>query len=174
MPSPDPPPPATWKQYQWPVIVVAMLSGHALLIVGALAVAAAMIPAAVTAPDGYEAALGWDAQQAARRASDALGWSFVVTPTDAVEVNGDRHVQIVLRDSEGLPVKSATIELTMYHHARPNESIQRQLGPQSVPGVYETVLPMRREGLWRLNAVAQRGDERLLVNRDLWLGGPTR
>jgi nitrogen fixation protein FixH len=171
MPSPESQPVPVWKQYLWPGIVVAMLSGHAFLIVGALAIAAALIPAAVTAPDGYEAALGWDAQQAARRASDALGWTLLATPSDHVEVSGDRRVQFVLRDREGLPVENATITLTMYHHAKPNERIERQLEPQAVVGVYETVMPMRREGFWRIHAVAQQGEKRLLVDEDLWLGG---
>ncbi len=174
MPSPEPQPMPIWRQYLWPAIVVAMLSAHAFVIVGALAVAAALIPAAVTAPAGYEAALGWDAQQAARRASDALGWTLVTTPANSLEVNGDRRVQLLLRDRQGLPVDNATITLVIYHHAKPNERIERRLEPQSVRGVYETVLPMRSEGFWRLHAVAQQGEERLLVDEDLWLGGPSR
>lgn len=173
MPSLEVQPIPLWKQYQWPVIVVALLSGHAFIIVGALAVAAAMIPAAVTAPSGYEDALGWDAQQAAKRASDALGWTLDFTPTDFAELNGDRRVQILLRDAEGLPVKNAVVSLTMYHHARPQDTIEQRIEPQAVLGVYETVLPIRREGLWRLSAVAQRGNDQLIVDRDLWIGEPT-
>ena len=173
MPSPETKPIAAWRHYQWPVVVVALLSGHAFIIVGALTVAAAMIPAAVTAPSGYEDALGWDAQQAAKRASDALGWTLDLTPTDFVELNGDRRVQLLLRDTEGLPVKDAIVSLTMYHHAKPQDRIDQQIEPQAVLGVYETVLPIRREGLWHLSAVAQRGDDQLIVDRDIWIGGPT-
>jgi len=170
MPSPESQPIPAWKHYQWPVIVVALLSGHAFIIVGALAVAAALIPAAVTAPSGYADALGWDAQQAAKRASDALGWTLDFTPTDQTELNGDRRVQILLRDAQGLPVENVVITLTMYHHAKPQDRIEQRIEPQSVLGVYEAVLPIRREGLWRLSAVAQRGDDRLLVDEDLWIG----
>jgi hypothetical protein len=172
MPIPEAQPIPLWKQYQWPVIVVALLSGHAFVIVGALVLAAAMIPAAVTAPSGYEDALGWDAQQAAKRASDALGWTLDFTPTDFAELNGDRRVQMLLRDAEGLPVKNAIVSLTMYHHAKPQHRIDQQIQPQAVLGVYETVLPLRREGLWRLSAVAQRGEEQLIIDRDLWIREP--
>jgi hypothetical protein len=172
MHSPETKPIAAWRHYQWPVTIVALLSGHAFIIVGALAVAAAMIPAAVTAPSGYEDALGWDAQQAAKRASDALGWTLDFTPMDFAELNGDRRVQMLLRDAEGLPVKNAIVSLTMYHHAKPQDRIDQRIEPQTVAGVYETILPIRREGLWRLSVVAQRGDDQLIVDRDLWIEGP--
>lgn len=174
MSNPDAKPVAAWKAYQWPALVVALLAGHMFVIVGALAVAAAMIPAAVTAPAGYEEALAWDKQQAAHRASDALGWKLDFTPTERLEVNGDRHVQLILRDRDGLPVGDATIALTLYHHAHPQERIERRVEPQAVLGVYEVVLPLRNEGLWRLSAVAERDEERLLFDEDLWIGGASK
>lgn len=174
MPAADPQSIPAWKRLQWPALVVALLGGHVFLVAGALVLAAAMIPAAVTAPAGYEEALGWDAQQEARRASAALGWTLDVTPLDQAELNGDRRVQFILRDRDGLPVKDATIELSMYHHARPADRVESRLEPQEVLGVYDTVLPLRREGFWRMSAVATRDEDRFLVDADLWIGAPAK
>lgn len=175
MPNNNPQPAADsapWRRYVWPTIVVSLLLGHVLLVTVSLAIAAAMIPGAVTAPAGYEEALAWDDRQEARRASDALGWTLLVAPTDRVEVNGDRQVQFILRDAEGLPIDGATLDVTMFHYAKPADRIERRTPPQTVRGVYEMVLPIRREGQWRISATATRGEDRFLLDTDVWVGRP--
>lgn len=161
-------------RYGWPAAVVALLAGHALLLTTGWLVAAARIPGAVVAPAGYEEALSWDERQAARRAGAALGWVLDVTPTDVTELNGDRRVQVIVRDRDGVPVEGVSVDLQMYHYARPQYRVERRLEPGPMPGVFDTMLPLRREGQWRLYATASRGDDRLIVETDLWVRGLRR
>jgi nitrogen fixation protein FixH len=166
--------PSLGSRYGWPVVVVAMLAGHMLLLITAMLVASARIPGAVVAPAGYGEALAWDERQAARRASDRLGWTLDVSPADFVEPTGERRVQLIVRDAAGIPVEGAAVELVMYHYARPDQRIERRLAPGAMPGIFDASLPLRREGQWRLYATATRGDDRLVVETDLWVRGATR
>lgn len=157
-------------RFFWPILVAILLLGHVVLITGALLLSSTWIPAASTAPSGYEAALRWDALQAERATSAQLGWTLTMTPTEETALNGDRLVRFYLIDAGGEPLGGADLRATLYHHSRPQEAIEIDLKPQeSAPGEYEATLSMRREGLWRLAAVATRGDDRFRVETDQWV-----
>ncbi|TWT97561.1 FixH [Botrimarina colliarenosi] len=161
---------AWWRRLTWPAVVVVLLSGHVVIMMGALLLSSTRLPGGSTAPSGYAAALAWDDLQALRRASDRLGWSLELTPTDRTELNGDRHVEFTLRDAEGNPVDGADLSVTLYHLSRPSEPIEATLAASAAePGRYEAVMRLRREGVWRVQAVATRGVERFLVDADLWV-----
>ncbi|QDT67936.1 FixH [Planctomycetes bacterium MalM25] len=158
------------SRFFWPALVVVLLLGHVVLITGSLLLSSTWIPAATTAPSGYEAALKWDTLQAERAASDRLGWTLTMTPTDQTEVNGDRLVRFNLTDADGVPLNGADLDVTLYHHSRPQQPIEVDRVPNaSTPGEYATTLSMNRVGLWRLAAVATRGDERFRVETDQWV-----
>ncbi|TWT40770.1 FixH family protein [Botrimarina hoheduenensis] len=164
----DPPSPGEgWRSARWPLLVVVLLGGHAVIITVALLLSLAWIPAALTAPAGYEEALAWDDLQAARQRSDQLGWSLELSPTDKNLLNGDRVVEIRLVDRGGQPIRNAEIKLQMYHLSRPGTVFVSEVLPDE-SGLYTTALPMRREGAYQLKAVAQRGAEQLLVDTEIW------
>lgn len=168
--SPQPP---AWKPFVWPAIIVALLAGHVIIVGGALVLSAALIPAATVAPAGYAEALAWDDEQALRRASEQLGWTLIVTPSDAIDPAGKRDVAFTIRDANGAPVAGAELLVTLYHHSRPGEALRVSV-PAAIdePGVYVARLRMRREGFWRLSASARRGQDEMVIESDFWLSQP--
>lgn len=166
--SPAPAAPSFFQQIRWPIVVVALLLGHIVLMMVGL-VAALAIPDAFVPPGGYETAIAWDDRQAERQASIALGWTLHANPSPTTELNGDRTVKFTLADRNGQPVDGANLVVRLFHHARSGDQFERSL-EQSAAGTYEALLPMRREGLWRLQAAATRGDDRFVVETDFWVG----
>ncbi len=162
-----------WSRYKWPAIVVALLGGHVVIVTGALLLSSTLIPGASVAPSGYAEALAWDELKAARQASEALGWTLTVTPTDKTELNGDRWVTFSLHNAAGEPVVGAELAVILYHHSRPHEPIEVGAAPSATtPGDYVAAIRLRREGTWRLEAVATRDKNRFLVESDLWIDKP--
>lgn len=160
-----------WHDFTWPAIIVVLLGGHAFIVTGALLLSSIWIPGASTAPAGYSEALRWDELKASRAASERLGWSLQMTPTERVELNGDRRVEFVLSDADGTPVEGASLSIALYHYSRPRDLVEQTFERTlEKPGHYAASLRIRREGLWRLRATAERGEEHFLVEEDLWIG----
>lgn len=163
-----------WHHIRWPAIVVALLAGHIFIVTGALLLSSTWIPGASVAPVSYTDDLKWDELQALRDDSQQLGWSLEVLPTDETEVNGDRRVRFILRDALGEPIPDAKLSVTIYHHSRPNRPSEAIFEPsENASGEREAALDIDREGLWHLDANAQRDDDRFLVENDFWIGKPT-
>ena len=159
-----------WRSYSWPVLVALLLGGHVVVVTGALLLSSTLIPGASTAPAGYAEALAWDDLQEARRESERLGWTLEVFPADEQTFAGERVVDFVLQDASGAPIEDADLSVTLYHHSRPNQPLEVRL-PQ---GPYVAMLPLRREGTWRIEAVAERGVDRFLVEADVWVARARR
>ena len=166
-----PPSPASRNRFVWPSLVVLLLGGHALLVTTALLLSSALIPAASVAPAGYAEAIAWDEQQARRRESERLGWSIEVAPSEATDVFGQRDIAFVLRDSRDTPLEGAELRVTMYHHSRPGETIRVIVPATEQAGVYAARMRVRREGLWRLAATAEREAQKFFFETDFWLSG---
>ncbi|MEM8864517.1 MAG: FixH family protein [Planctomycetota bacterium] len=153
---------------RWPLVVIGLLGVHVAVMVVGL-VAAFAIPGAVVTTTAYDHALRWDELQADRRASEALGWSLSANVSETAEWNGDRSVTFRLVDASGLLVRDAKLHLRIYHHARPGRLIEEQLA-ETAPGNFTATFPLRRDGLWRFEAVAVAGDNQYLSESDLWIG----
>ena len=163
----------SWPEFKWPMIVTVLLAGHAFLITGALLLSSTLIPSASTTPAGPATELKWDDLVALRGSSKQLGWTLEVTPTDRTELNGDRHVRFDLRNAIGEPIPDAELFVILYHHNRPYQPIEARFDPpDDASGTYNATLRIGREGLWRLSATAQRGEDRFLVEADFWIGKP--
>lgn len=169
MTATDPNEPSWLRSARWPAIVALLLAGHVTLLVGA-ATLAFTIPGAIVAPNGYERALEWDRLQADRRASDALGWSLTATvgPADG-PLGWQRDVRLSLVDRAGVPVGDAGVTMRLYHHADAAAVLDRKV-VLDADGVWAGELPLRDEGLWRLELSAMRGTDRYVREADLWVG----
>lgn len=164
---------SAWSRYKWPVILTTLLLGHSVIIAVALLLSSSMIPGALTAPAGYEEALAWDEQQAALRRSEDLGWALAVIPTDEVLLDGNRKVRFRVVDADGELVPVETLTVRVYRHARPADITELDLS-LAADGEFETALPMSREGLYQLHVVATRGEDRFIVDTELWAPKPNR
>lgn len=162
--------PSAWRSFGWPLALAVLLIGHSVLLVVAMIMSLAT-PGGFTAPSGYEEALAWDRLQAERRESDRLGWSLGIRPRPESALNGDRTIDFELLDADGTPIEDAELLLRAYHHSRAGQTIEAEPTPLG-GGRYEATLAMRRAGLWRIDAVATRGDDRFRLESDYWLAEP--
>lgn len=158
-----PKPPTRFARVRWPIIIVAMLSGH----VGAmvLAVNVALGDGAETGnghsvlPSYYERAVNWDEDRAAMSRSDDLGWLAVITPAVLNDADGSRSVTIDMRDDAGYPLTDLTIHAKAWHHAV-GKIVEGGGEPMAgADGFYSLELPMGQAGLWSFELTAVRGGD---------------
>lgn len=150
------------KGMQWPIGVAAVL----VLTVAAniyVMVRANDDPSVAIAPDYYQRAVRFDADQALRQRSARLGWrvSLEAARSSATEAT----VTAVLVDSAGAPIRGAIVRIAAHAVARSNDvftATATAAGDQ-----YLAVLPVNRGGLWELNVEAVRGSERFVATQRL-------
>ncbi len=152
-------------QSRWPLAIIAAL---------ALTVAANLLvlrlagddSAVAVEPDYYAKAVAWDSTQAARRASDALGWSADV----ALEPAGGREadVRVHLRDRDGAPIEGALVRFEAIHNRLVTHPVRAELTEDAAAGMYRARVVLAKYGMWQFRIAARRGEDRfeLDVRRD--------
>src|SRR3569623_2033596 len=96
--------------------------------VGAVTIATHDKSFAVT-PDYYQRAVHWDEEQAARRASEKLGWRVSIETAPQADPLGRRVVSVVLTDAQGQALPAAQLDVTYFHDAHANEPQTLKLTP---------------------------------------------
>ena len=143
----------TPRGIQWPLLVAGLLVAQVAL--GAAAAFLAVRDPAHAVTPGYHAkALGWDDQAKRLAASDALGWR-----AGAEFAAGALRVRIV--DHEGLPVRGAVVDATVFHHARGREVARLSLATDGAD-VYSAPFRAERAGAWEIRLTARRGADEFL------------
>ena len=137
----------------WIVIVVGLLVGNAVAM-GVL-VAEAGDPTPRVMPDYYRKAIAWDETVAARRASDALGWSA------RASLEGDR-LAVELVDATGAPLRGAAVTITARPRSRADEITAATLA-EGAPGRYAAAVGLARAGLHEIEITARIGDAAFLA-----------
>jgi nitrogen fixation protein FixH len=135
---------------RWPWIIVALLAGHATLMMVAVSLAK-NDRSFVVIPDYYNRSLQWDHDQAQRRASQQLGWQIKIESAETIDPTGQRDVAFTLLDREGKPIHGASIQLDYFHGAHAAERSHLTLTESTTPGRYEATLPMRYSGFWQFD-----------------------
>jgi nitrogen fixation protein FixH len=143
-------------------MVVAFLTLQVLLGVASVVLATSDLSWSVV-PDYHAGAMKWDAQRAAQRASDELGWKHDVTVDPVADMEGMRAVRVHLVDKLGEAVSVDRIVGTIFHHARGAQLVRCEMTRGVRPGVYETRVRMRRPGLWEMRFQADRGADHWLA-----------
>ncbi len=138
---------------RWPIIVIALLAIHFVLMLTAAAIATRDRSFAVL-PNYYDNAINWDKSRAQQRASDQLGWKLSIEPATTINPLGERAVKFVLSDAAGKPIDDAKLDMTFYHHAHASESSEVKLS-ESQAGEFTAKLPMRYAGLWQFNVTIE-------------------
>jgi nitrogen fixation protein FixH len=165
-----PPPQASARRFVMPAVVLGFLGAHMLFVLTAITVAVGD-PSFAVVPDYYQKAVDWDEQKAERAASDALGWTVEVIPSRAVSIRGERDVEVVVHDADGVPVTGAAVSVTVYHHARASHVVEADLSPADAPGHYAATLDMRNEGVWDITLRITRGDDRFVQAHKAYVRG---
>jgi nitrogen fixation protein FixH len=155
------PPARKWRYWTWPLIVVGLLLGHLSIMVTAVVLATGDKSFAVL-PNYYDKAVNWDKNQAELRASEELGWQVTVIPSADVGPTGHRGLTVSVADAAGQPVADAVVDLTWYHHKRPNELLKAAFHTDRAGRAAETVV-MRGEGFYQVNVTATAGGRRFVT-----------
>lgn len=145
---------------QWPIAVAAIL---AITVIGDVwvAVIASRDEAFAVEPDYYQKAVAFDDELALRAASARLGWQ--VAPVLQLGRPGQPgSVSITLRDSAGVPVTGARVDLLAMHNARASRQLASTLTERG-DGAYSAPLAAERPGEWELRFVVTRASDRFAV-----------
>ncbi|MBK6847932.1 MAG: FixH family protein [Proteobacteria bacterium] len=143
--------------WQWPWIIVGLLGANALAVL-LLIVLATHDPSHAVERDYYAKGLAWDAEQAAARAGERLGWKLALAIAPARQW-GKRRIEARLVDRDGRALAGARLQLEARHLARAAEVLRTALTPLGA-GRYAATLPLRRPGLWELRLVVEQGGRR--------------
>jgi nitrogen fixation protein FixH len=151
----DPVRPPVMGKRRWPLIIVALLGGHTLLMLGAVFIAT-RDPGFSVDPGYYQKSLQWDQRQAMKRASEQLGWRAEVLPADA-QLDGRRHVRVTLVDRAGAAIPGAKVEARYFHHAHGREAATASF--TAAAGAYQADLRMPWRGVWQFELTATAGGQ---------------
>ena len=155
-----PPMPPAWSS-KWPLLVVALLGGHVLILV-AVVMVATRDPSFAVVPNYYENAVAWDQQQAEKRESAKLGWQLKVTPADEVDLLNRRAITFMLTDASGAGVAGASLDVTCFHHSHATRPI-RFSATTAADGQVTQWLTVRHAGFWDFACQAVAADGRKYV-----------
>lgn len=145
---------------KWPLLITAALAFTVVANMIMLFAAGGDPNASVVEPDYYRKAVEWDSTMARRSASDRLGWAAAVSLGGTVD--GVRQVAVLLRDSTGMMVEGATIELTLIHNREASRPVSLTLQAAGAEG-YEGTAAAPLNGRWEVRVDARRGDDRFLA-----------
>ena len=143
--------------WQWPWIVGGLLTVNAFAVL-LLVLIATRDPSHVVERDYYAKGLAWDADRAAERAGERLGWQLALAIVPLPQW-GQRRVEIRLADREGRALAGARVQLEARHLARAAQGLRTALTPLEA-GRYVATLPLRRPGLWELRLLVEQGGQR--------------
>ncbi len=146
---------------QWPLGIAAVL---VLSTVGQIwfAVVANRDQAFAVEGDYYAKAIHWDAELAQRQENALLGWRIAPTLQLGKE-NGEGALSIELRDSTGVGITGADVQVLAMHNARAARQLSATLAEVG-EGTYRAPLPARRPGEWELRFSVRRGTQRFTVS----------
>lgn len=117
----------------------------------------------------YEKALNWDSEQAVVAASQALGWDLQLAIVPSRTGATERTIKVTLLDAAGQPITN--LEGTVRARRPDQIGILAETALTVRPdGSYEAHLPLAQRGLWDLEVVAQRDNERFVqtVRREIY------
>lgn len=156
----------------WPIIIVALLGGHATLILGAVTLAVGG-PGRGVVPDYYSQAVDFDAYKADLAASAELGWTASLVAGSLVDAEGQRLFAATLTDAQDQPITGATVRVRLIRLVD-GQAVQAQLSPVAQrPGAYETIAALPAAGGYQADLVAERGAARFIDRQDVQATGGT-
>lgn len=134
----------------WPITIVGMLLMN-MAIVGVTLYYATSTRTSDAVPDYYAKALHWDDTARQRSANAAMGWTAAVTIRPRA---GGSIVRMHLTDGAGAPIRTAKIELEMFHQGDPRVKFPVVMAAQG-DGWFEGTLGSERFGRWHVHAVIE-------------------
>lgn len=153
----------TRARQRWMAFVVGIFVSQGALWVFAISMVANDSSHAIVS-DYDQRALDWDDHVRRQRESASLGWSASIDLESPSAHRDGRVLVVKLADAQAQPIADADVEVTLFHQARAAERTTLALQPDGL-GRYEGVAPMNRRGKWRLELLARRGGDELVLER---------
>ena len=140
------------RAWAWaPLVLLVGLIGTQLVVLGNVL----HDPAFATEPDYYQKGVDWDASQAQKRQSSALGWQSALH-AESLAVPGHTLLRVRLDDAHGRALVGARLRATAFHNARAARAFELRF-EETAEGSYDEDLGSARAGLWELRLHATRG-----------------
>ncbi len=150
----------------WPGAVVALL-GLSVTMGTITMLAATRDPNSFAVVDNYyEKGLQWDEHKAQLERNTALGWQVSIEVGEPGLLHR-RPLIVTLLDRDGSPIVDALIEASTYHHAAANSVETLTLEPGEVPGQYQAMADITRQGQWQISLQVTAGGEDFTDDRTL-------
>jgi nitrogen fixation protein FixH len=155
-------PPSTVKRvWIFPAFVIGLLGLQIVLSLAGVYIATRSKSFAVES-DYYSKALHWDDEQAALRASEALGWHSVLHVAPELDAQSNRQLLLTLTDRDNRPLTQATVDVLFFHHAHASEHQMATLR-EIAPGQYAAQLAIRTPGRWEFRFSVAHDKDRFLA-----------
>ncbi|GEM_PF-1289292 len=140
----------------WTSVIVGLLCLQLGMCIAGVILATRSAPAVEA--NYYDKSGHWDEQQAAERASKALGWTAAITCGDAMTTDGSRALIVTLTDAGQAPIAGATVQVDYFFHAHGQQhySVKLMMGE---PGKYVASTPLPYAGLCEFRITIQRGKQ---------------
>ena len=114
-------------------------------------------PSFAVEDDYYRKALDWDQTMEQMRVNEALGWSLDLDLERVSRPDGSRKLGLRVLDREGQPLEDCRVSLLYFHNARSGNRFEESISSRGA--LHESVLSMRRPGVWEMRFRVERGDE---------------
>ncbi|MEM9419965.1 MAG: FixH family protein [Planctomycetota bacterium] len=163
-------PTSTKGRVRWPLIVVALLGGHATLIITAVTFAVGGSGRGVVS-DYYTKAVDFDQHKAELAASAELGWTIQLTPGSLVDDRGQRLITATLSDRSGQLISDATIHLRLTRLAD-GHLVETQFVPNADRlGAYQIAADCPAPGWYQADLVVERDGQRFIQQQEIQTRG---
>jgi nitrogen fixation protein FixH len=138
----------------WPCIIAGALGIH---VIASLVVVfiATSDPSYAVEEDYYQKAMAWNDKRAQERMNNTLGWNLEFAVEPPASPGDEPILEARIHDSEGAPVTGASVFVEAFHNNRSGDIIKMQL-PSVEDGVYQSRVPMDRNGRWELRFTVDR------------------
>ncbi len=150
----------------WPMIIVGMLTLHASIMLGTLAVVSARHDLYVE-PDYYAKSIDWDNQREMFEVADKMGWVIeIVVGEPADDAEQTRQMSITIKDANGDSIDRALVELECYHPAHVSDRVKMvMLGMGD--GLYQSTLAMNAPGYWNAHLAIRYQGMQAMITREI-------
>ncbi len=145
------------QTWQWPLIIIGILSAHVGLMGLATAITLQHPGESAIIPNYYDKAEAWDAYKQQLVAADKLGWKTTIRPETA-SASVHRQMRLTLTDAQGKPIAGAKLSVRCFHLSHGEEAVTLQ-PVQVAPGSFLLMLPSNRTGFWRFELTASAGKD---------------
>jgi len=105
------------------------------------------------------------------RKQAARGWQVQLIMDQAWQINTPSIVKLVVTDKYSQPVQGGHAELTAYRPSDAKADVVQILAETKQPGVYQASISLPIQGIWDMNLLFRKDDDKHMLNQRIILQG---